>query len=404
LLSLPVSAVHVIYVEASGCYGHNGADDAAADAALLSRGVGAPVRVQWMRPDEHGWEPLGAAMVHAMQGGLDARGNVVAWDHTLWTQTHSTRPGGLAGNLLAGQELGFAPQPNSPVGLGGGRNSGVNYAFANYLVTANSVASYTTAPNGLMTTTTNVLPRTTALRSLGGLSNTFANESFMDELAMAANADPLTFRLQYLSDPRAIAVLQAMAKQAGWKHKPKTSKPPKGQSAPLFGRGLTYLQYENTLAYVAAYAEVLVDPTTGVVQVTRVVVAHDCGLIINPDGLQNQIEGNVIQATSRALKEEVLFDANNVTSTTWAGVPVGNTWSTTYQDGPSYPILNFTEVPTIEIVLINQPTQPAWGAGEPVTEVMPATIGNAIYDATGVRLRALPFTPANVLAALNASN
>jgi len=209
LLSLPVSAVHVIYVEASGCYGHNGADDAAADAALLSRGVGAPVRVQWMRPDEHGWEPLGAAMVHAMQGGLDARGNVVAWDHTLWTQTHSTRPGGLAGNLLAGQELGFAPQPNSPVGLGGGRNSGVNYAFANYLVTANSVASYTTAPNGLMTTTTNVLPRTTALRSLGGLSNTFANESFMDELAMAANADPLTFRLQYLSDPRAIAVRPA---------------------------------------------------------------------------------------------------------------------------------------------------------------------------------------------------
>ena len=403
LLGLPTSAVHVIYVEASGCYGHNGADDAAADAALLSQAVGAPVRVQWMRPDEHAWEPLGPAMVHALQGGLDSHGNVAAWEHSLWTQTHSTRPGGRAGNLLAGQELGFAPQTESPTGLLGGRNSGVNYAFPNYLVTASSVRSFTTATSGSTTQTTNVFPRTTALRTLGGFSNTFANESFTDEMAMAANADPLAFRQQYLSDPRGLAVLNAVATAANWKAMPWPTTAAQAQSTPLFGRGLAYVQYENNFAYVATYAEVLVDPTTGVVQVTHVIVAHDCGLIINPDGLKNQIEGNVVQATSRTLKEEVLFDANGVTSTTWAGVPTSNTWSIKYNPGPSYSILHFTEVPTVQVVLLDQPTQPALGAGEPTSETMAAAIGNAIYFAIGVRLRELPFTPATVLAAWQAA-
>lgn len=399
LLGLPASAVHVIYVEASGCYGHNGADDAAADAALLSQAAGAPVRVQWMRPDEHGWEPLGPAMVHEMQGGLDSKGNVAAWEHTLWTQTHSTRPGGRAGNLLAGQELGFAPSTESPTGGNlGGRNSKVNYAFPNYLVTNNSVRSFTTTSGQ----TTNVFPRTTALRTLGGFSNTFANESFMDEMAMAANADPLAFRQQYLSDPRGLAALRAVAQEANWHKTPWPTTVVQPQTKPLFGRGLAYVQYENNLAYVATYAEVQVDPT-GAVSVTRVIVAHDCGLIINPDGLTNQIQGNVIQATSRTLKEEVLFDANGVTSTTWAGVPTENTWSIKYQAGPSYSILHFNEVPRIQVLLLNQPTQPAWGAGEPASEPMAAAIGNAIYFAIGVRLRELPFTPANVLAAWQAA-
>ncbi len=383
LLKLSAAAVHVTYVEASGCYGHNGADDAAADAALLSQAVGQPVRVQWMRQDEHGWEPLGPAMLHQMTGGLDSQGTIAAWDHTMWTPTHGTRPGSMVGNLLAGQETGsLPPAPGSVVGSGT-RNAPVNYAFARNRLTVKAVSHFTT-PNG-NGVLNNILLRPSSLRSLGGLSNTFANESFMDELAAAAGVDPLDFRLQYLSDPRAVAVLQAMATQARWHKKPKPSKPVPGQTALLNGRGLTYLQYENNLAYVATYAEVQVDPTTGVVQVTRVVVAHDCGLIINPAGLQNQIEGNVIQATSRTLKEEVQFDGNGVTSTNWL----------------TYPILNFNEVPSIEIVLIDQPTQPAWGAGEPVTETMASAIGNAIFDATGVRLRTLPFTPARVLAALS---
>ena len=245
LLGLDTSTVHVIYVEASGCYGHNGADDAAADAALLSQAVGAPVRVQWMRPDEHGWEPLGPAMVHAMQGGLDGNGNAVAVKHDLWTQAHSTRPGNRAGNLLAGQELGFPPQPDNPIFSGGnlgGRNSLVNYAIPNYLVTAHAVRNYTTVTNGSSTSTTNVFPRTTALRTLGGFSNTFANESFMDEMAMAANADPLAFRQQYLTDDsRGLAVLNTVAPAASWTEMPwprqpkplAPSLPPQAQPAAL---------------------------------------------------------------------------------------------------------------------------------------------------------------------------
>ncbi len=317
LLGISASAVHMVYVEASGCYGHNSADDAAADAAVISQKIGKPVRVQWMRQDEHGWEPLGPAMVHEMQGGLDSQGNVVAWEHTLWTQTHSTRPGGLAGNLLAGQELGFRHKRLvRQVGTLVAEISVVNYAFPNNMVTNNSVPSYTTAPNGSMTHTTNVFLRTSALRSLGGLSNSFANESFMDELAHAAGADPYDFRMKYLSDPRAVAVMKAMSKQA------KLNKPkPGAQEGMLSGRGVAYLEYENTLAYVAAEAEVQVNPTTGEVQVTRVVVAHDCGQIINPDGLTNQIEGNVIQALSRTLKEQVRFDDNGVTSVVWSPGP-----------------------------------------------------------------------------------
>jgi nicotinate dehydrogenase subunit B len=394
LLGLPTAAVHVIYVEAAGCYGHNGADDAAADAALLSQAMGKPVRVQWMRQDEHGWEPLGPAMLHAMQGGLDAKGGVVAWDHTVWTPTHNTRPAAkAAGNLLAGQETGSLPPAlGSPVGSGT-RNQPVNYTFANNRVTENAVANFVGNRAGGQLTATAPLTysflRSSALRSLGGFSNSFANESFMDELAAKAGADPFTFRMGYLNDPRAIAVMQAMAKQAGL-----AKGKPSAQSGMLSGRGISYLQYENKLAYVAAAAEVQVNPTTGAVQVTRIVIAHDCGQIINPDGLKNQIEGNAIQATSRTMKEEVTFDANGVTSVLWAAFP--------NPSAPHYAILHFTEVPAVEVVLIDQPTQLPWGAGEPATEVIPAAIGNAIFDAAGIRLRTLPLTPDRVKAALAA--
>jgi CO/xanthine dehydrogenase Mo-binding subunit len=392
MLNLPLAAVRVIYVEAAGCYGHNGADDAAADAAFISSVAGSPVRVQWMRPDEEGWEPLGPAMAHSMKGGLDSNGNVVAWDHAVYTPTHNGRPDSLAGNLLAGQLLGFLPEPLPALPTNAGtRNGPVNYNFANNRLTENQVRSFVTVPGTAAPAAplTWLLPRSSSLRSLGGLSNSFANESFMDEMAAAAHADPLAFRLDYLSaDPRATAVLQAMAEQAGWE---------KGISnpGPGRGRGISYVQYENDLTYVAAYAEVDVNAMTGVIQVTRVVVAHDCGLIINPDGLRNQIEGNVIQATSRTIMEEVQFDQGGVTSLYWD--------TNSFHPGTQYPILRFDQVPSVEIVLIDRPSQPAWGAGEPVTEAMPGAIGNAIFNATGMRMRTLPCTPARVLAALAAA-
>ncbi len=394
LLGIEPAAVHVIYVEASGCYGHNGADDAAADAALVSQIMGQPVRVQWMRQDEHGWEPLGPAMAHQLRGGLDSKGRVIAWDHEIWTPVHSTRPGGVAGNLLAGQETGFLPPALGSQSRTGGRNEPVNYAFANSRTTEHSVANFqgTLDSNAKLAPSNPLIytfPRTSALRSLGGFSNSFANESFIDELAHAAGVDPFDFRMNHLSDKRAVAVMKAMAKQA----RLNKDKPP-AQAGMRSGRGVAYLQYENNLAYVAAAAEVQVDPDSGVVQATRVVVAHDCGQIINPDGLKNQIEGNVIQSLSRTMKEQVDYDENGVTSILWA--------TSSYFAGGAYSILHFTEVPSIEVVLIDQPNEAPWGAGEPVTEVIPAAIGNAIFDAAGIRLRTVPFTPDRVKAAIAA--
>ncbi len=385
LLELPISTVRVIYMEASGCYGHNGADDVAADAALLSRAVGQPVRVQWMREDEHGWEPLGPAMVHQMRGGLNASGAVAAWEHSVFTPPHTTRPSGNAGLLLAGQALGFLPPPLPPARPNlGTRNGPVTYTFDNDRYTGHHVQFFATLPGSREPATplTYTLLRPSALRTLGGFSNTFANESFMGELAAAAGADPLAFRLRHLNDPRAVAVLQAMAEQAGW-----TESLSPAPSGILRGRGIAFLRYETNEAYVVAYTEVEVNPTTGSVHVNRVVVAHDCGLIINPDGLRNQIEGNVIQGISRTLKEEVHFDSQGVTNLLWSS-------------GPD-PVIHFKEVPSIEIVLIDHPRQPAWGAGEPTIGAIPAAIGNAIFDAARIRLRTLPFTPARVLAALS---
>ncbi|HEY7908429.1 MAG TPA: molybdopterin cofactor-binding domain-containing protein, partial [Thermomicrobiales bacterium] len=288
LLGMSADAVQVVHMEGSGCYGHNGFDDATADAALLSKAAGKPVRVQWMRQDEHAWEPKGPAMVMEVKGGLDAQGNVVAWDYGVWTPTHSTRPGGMAGNLLAGQLI-APPAPAAKNGTtGGDRNAPTNYTFKNNRVVAHWLASSPLRPS--------------ALRSLGAIANTFANESFMDELAVAAGSDPVAFRLRHLNDARATAVVQKVADLAGWQSRPSPG-PDASGSGMANGRGMAFIRYENNLAYCAAVAEVAVDRGSGQVQVKRVSVAHDCGLIINPDGVRNQIEGNVIQATSRALKE-----------------------------------------------------------------------------------------------------
>ena len=363
LVGITPANVRVIYVEAAGCYGHNAADDAAADAALLSQAVEKPVRVQWMRHDEHAWEPLGPAMVMEVRGGLDAQGNIVAWDFHGWTPTHSSRPNGSAGSLLAGQLAGMsAGKPNQS---GADRNANHTYNFTNNRVMVHWLSS---SPL-----------RASALRGLGSPQNTFANESFMDELAAAAGADPVEFRLRYMSDPRAKAVLEAAAKKSGWPNRPAPS-----QAGLKSGRGVAYVRYDRTEAYVAAVADVEVNPADGQVRVARVVVAHDCGLIINPDGLRNQIEGNVIQAISRTLKEEVKFDRAMVTSLDWSG----------------YPILRFPEIPEVVIELINHPDQPSVGAGEPTNSAIPAAIANAIFNATNVRLRTIPFTPERVKAEL----
>ncbi|MBM7785639.1 xanthine dehydrogenase family protein molybdopterin-binding subunit [Tenggerimyces flavus] len=375
LLGLTPAAVHVIYEEAAGCYGHNGADDVAADAALLSRAAGKPVRVQWSRQNEHGWEPLGPAMAHDLRGGV-TDGGIVAWEHNLYTPTHGSRPNGSPGTVLAGLLTGALPAslPTS-AGNSGGRNAPVTYAFPNNRLVARLVRSFETVG------TTNQpeaplryrFPRTTALRSLGGFSNTFANESFVDELAVAGGVDPLELRLRSLDDPRALAVMEAL--RDVWTTRP---------TVEGVGAGLAFARYETEFTYVAVYAEVSVAAATGVVRVRRVVVAHDCGLVINPDGLRNQIEGCVIQGISRTLKEEVQLDARGVTSVVWS----------------SYPVLRFSEVPTIETILIDRPEEPAWGAGEPAINPMPAAIANAVYAATGARIRTLPMTPARVLAAL----
>jgi nicotinate dehydrogenase subunit B len=408
ILGLNPSLVRIIYVEGAGCYGHNGADDVAVDAALMSQAVGAPVRVQWMRQDEHGWEPLGPAMAHTMAGALDASGNVVAWIQEVWTPPHSSRPGG-AGSLLAGQETGLLPPnlPTAPVNQGT-RNAPVNYKFPAIKLTAHHVQPYLVNSNGSVagTSVVNTLPRSSALRSLGGMSNCFANESFMDELVRAAHADPVAFRNQYVCtlnpsnsgsatavpgalDQRGMDALTAMAAQAGTS----LAGPTRGDRV---GKGIAFARYETVETYVAVYAEVEVTSTTGAVWVRRVVVAHDCGLIINPDGLKNQIEGNVIQGISRTLIEEVQFNTSGVTSLTWA-----------FQV-PAYPVIHFNQVPaSIEIVLLNHPEQlmqipdtPAWGAGEPTIGPVAPAIANAIYDAIGKRMTVLPITPARIKAAL----
>ncbi len=360
LLKMSPEQVQVIHAEGAGSYGHNGSDDAAADAAILSQAVGQPVRVQWSRQDEFAWEPYAPAMVMEVSGGLDRQGQVIAWTYDVWTPSHTNRPRGK-NQLLAGQLI-YGGRTPPPQWFGGGdRNAPTNYVIPHQRVVAHWLAGS--------------LLRTSSMRTLGGAANTFANESFMDELAAAAQVDPLEFRLRHLTDPRAVAVLQAAAQQAGW-----------GTPLPAgTGRGLAFARYENEVAYVATVAQVHVDAPSGAIRVQRLVTAHDCGLIINPDGLRNQIEGNMLQSLSRALYEEVTFDESHITSVDW----------------DTYPILKFSDVPEVDVVLINHPDQPAVGAGEPATITTAPAIANAIYNAIGARVRQIPFTPQRIKAALD---
>jgi CO/xanthine dehydrogenase Mo-binding subunit len=362
LLSMPPERIRVIHMEGAGAYGQNGSDDVAADAALLTHETGRPVRVQWSRRDEFIGEPKAAAMVMEVTAGLDEDGHIVAWRYDVWSPSHTNRPRTARGLLAGCEAREQAPQAAPPYFMGGARNAPTNYALANQRVMIHSLAE---APL-----------RTSSMRTLGGAGNTFANESFMDELAYAAEMDPLAFRLRHLDDPRGRDALEAAAQAAGW-----------GEALPAGeGRGVAFACYENDQAYVAMVAHVAVDEVTGAVRVRRVVVAHDCGLIVNPDGVRNQVEGNVIQALSRALKEEVHFDAGGQTTVDWEG----------------YPLLTFSEAPEVEIVLLNRPDEPSLGAGEPATVTVAAAVANAVYAATHARVRRVPFNPDRVRAALAA--
>lgn len=361
--------IRLLYLDGSGCYGRNGHEDATADAALLAKLLGKPVRVQWMRDDETARAPKSPPRLMDMEGALDANGKLHAWSGDFYIAlNHIAAFKPLDFPLLAATDLG-QPKPGNWVGFLF-QNSGAPYAVPNIVVNTRHIEQ--------------AFFRSSHLRSPGRIENSFANESFMDEMAALAGTDPAQFRLAHLSDPRATAVIRAAMKLASWETRAGTSADARKKEGIARGRGISYVRYNNATTYVAAVAEVEVDRRSGQVRVTRVCVGHDCGQIINPDGLANQIEGGVIQTVSRTLLEQVNWDRQKVTSVDWA----------------SYPILRFSQAPRVEVEMINTPGDVAWGAGEPTPTAIPAAVANAIYDATGARLRSIPITPEKVRAAL----
>ena len=357
LLHLEPDHVVARHAEGSGCYGHNGADDVSFDAVLLARAVpGTPVRVQWMREDEFAWEPQGPAMVVELRAGLDSEGRITNWEEHIWGNRHIQRPGrrpepGFLAAWHQGEGRPMMPTTDMPLHMGGGsqRNAVPYYDLPAMQVTNHALTS---------------MPiRVSALRALGAYLNVFAIESFMDELALASGQDPVSFRLRHLSDPRARAVIEAVVKRAHWE--------PGSPGGDGRGVGLAFARYKNIGNYAAVVAEV---ELTERVCVKRVVAAVDCGCIVNPDGVLNQIEGGIVQVTSWVLKEQVQFDEQGITSTDW----------------DRYPILRFSELPRVDIELISRPEEPSLGVGEGVTGPTAAAIGNAVYNALGVRVRDLP--------------
>jgi nicotinate dehydrogenase subunit B len=372
VLNLPVEQVRVIHREGAGCYGHNGADDAALDAALIALQIPErPVLLKWTREQEHRWEPYGSAMAIDMQASLDAEGRVVSWSHDVWSYGHSTRPRGnaSASGLLAAWHLENPferqqPRTINAYHFGSHRNADPLYQFPDKRIVRHDVAD---SPL-----------RVSALRSLGAYANVFAIESFMDELALAADVDPVAFRLNHLTDERARAVLDAVAHRAGWHSR-------KDDSADHTGWGIAFAQYKNRQCYIAIIVKVIVDAETGKIRVERGYIAADAGLIINADGLSNQLEGGFVQALSWTLYEEVKYDGSGIVSRDWE----------------SYPILRYPDTPVVETILVNRADQRSTGAGEAPQIPTPAAIANAVYDAIGVRMRDIPFTPEKVKALLN---
>lgn len=368
MLHMPAEQVRCIHVEGSGCYGHNAADDVSGDAALLAHAFpGRPVRVQWMREDEHSWEPYGPAMVTTVQAALDAQGKISDWQYEVWSNTHSTRPPG-AGSLLAALYLAqpFVQSEPKPLPLpegGGDRNAIPLYAFPNARIVHHFLPD---------------MPlRVSAHRALGAYANVFSIESFMNELAAEAKADPVEFRLRHLEDSRGRDVITLAAEKFGWAQ---AKNLPRGR-----GRGFAFARYKNLAGYIAIALEAEVDRNSGRVRIVRAVAATDSGQVTNPDGIRNQVEGGIIQSASWTLYEAVRFDRGGVTSRHW-----GN-----------YPIMRFDDIPdSIEVHVIDRPGEPFLGTGEIAQGPTSAAIANAIADATGARLRELPLTRQRVRAAI----
>jgi CO/xanthine dehydrogenase Mo-binding subunit len=358
-LRIGVDRIVVEHRQGAGCYGHNGADDVALDAALLARAAnGAPVRVQWSRADELAWSPFGPAIQVEIEADLDERGEVAAWRHTIWSNGHTSRPGRAASPALLGawqlaQPFERLPAINPPIAGGGGaeRNSIPAYAFPARRVECRRILA---------------MPlRASALRSLGAFTNVFAIESFVDEIAALKGEDPLAWRLRHLEDPRARAVLERAAQIAGW---------PRWQPREGRGRGIGFARYKGAGAYCAVVAEIDAEEE---IRVRRLAIAVDAGLVVNPDGIANQIEGGAVQATSWTLKEAVRFDRERVASDSWE----------------TYPILRCSEAPDVEVAIISRPECPAVGVGEASQGPTAAAIANALFDALGLRARDLPLTP-----------
>jgi len=357
LVELPREKLRVIYLDGAGCYGMNGHDDAAADAVLLSKAVGKPVRVQWSREDELGWAPKGPPQLLEMRGALTSDGRIDAWQTDMWVPRATANlewvpllaPLAAGMRQPVGQLVGLVSQNGDPP----------------YPARAIKVVAHWLGPAPL---------RPSNIRAPGKVANCFAVESFVDELAAKAKVDPLAFRLRDLSDPRGVEVIRRAAQMIGWQARP--SPAPSEAGAIAAGRGMAYIHYKNSETYVAVAMEVEVERKTGQIAVRRVCCAHDCGLMINPDAVRAQVEGNILQTLSRTLYEETTFDRSRVTSVDWS----------------SYRLLRFPAVPRLEIALIERRDQPPLGAGEAASSPVPAALANAVFDATGVRLRSVPFT------------
>ena len=392
LLGLKAENVRVVFRMGSGCYGINGADTVSYDAALLSQAVGKPVRVQLTRKDEMAWENYGFAFVIDQRAGLDAGGAIITWDHESWAPMLGGRPGSNnPGNVITGFLAGFQPAaftartpapdptdfsngsnaaPSYVTGCVGGRCEGTGAVTSQRVLTHNVKSLFWTGP----------------LRSPARLQNTFAHESFMDEIATLVKADPVDYRLRHLRDPRLTEVVKSVAKAANWETRP-SPRPGIRQTGVAAGRGVSCVLYEGDNGYCAMVAEVEVNQDTGEITVMRLVIASDCGPISNPDGLRNQLEGGALHGLSRTLLEEVKWDDQKVASIDWS----------------TYPLLFLdANVPKIETVLINRSDGSTMGAGETATTVTAAAIANAVFDATGARVRQIPFTRERVKTELDA--
>jgi nicotinate dehydrogenase subunit B len=369
-LNMPLEKVHVIWAMGPGSYGRNDADDCAMDAAVLAKAVGKPVRLQYMREQGTGWDPKGPASIHKARAALDAQGKVVAYEFNSkgFSRVDVNTNGGKPHDTLAGQTLGVALKSGDGFGV-----PAESYAFDNKRLSWETIPPLLDRSSPL---------RSAHLRDPVGPQIHFASESFIDEVAAAVNADPIEFRLRHIKEPRDVAVIKAAADTAKWETRASPRRDQSGNK--VSGRGIAYSQRNGTR--VAIVAEVDIDRSTGKIWARKFTVAHDCGQIINPDGLVKCIEGNIVQGVSRTLWEEVTFDRKSVTSVDWL----------------TYPILDITETPAeVNVVLINHPEIAPSGAGEPSIRPVAAAIANAIFDATGVRIRRVPFSPDRVKSALS---